>query len=242
MAVTFDAVGPNVAGAAQSLAVASPLTWSHTFSGANRFGVIGVICGIVQGAPHNLGNEDNDFVITSVTVGGLPCFRIGTVLHSNELQGFKTGYVALYAIVNPPVGVQTVNVNYTIANQKAGDAIEGGSLSFNGVDQFSPYRLFSRASGLSVLPSVTLPSAINNMVCDVVGCGSAIASSTQTNRWLQNFSSSSSAGCAAMSTANGAANVVMSYNVASDNWAILSIDIQAVGVKRSGLTMGIDNI
>jgi hypothetical protein len=73
---------------------------------------------------------------------------------------------------------------------------------------------------------VTVASAAGDMVVDVVGNGSAISSSNQTLRWL-NQNGSTAHGNGAQSTAAGASSVAMGYSVVADWWGIIGADVVA---------------
>lgn len=235
-AVTFDAVGPSGgagAGGHISTPISSPTTWSHTVTGSNT--VLYIACSVGIVGTH----ADSDFVITAVTFNSVAATQIGSNIHSN---GGTTGYVALYRLVNPTTGANTVSVSWTDANSSAADVLVCGSISVTGADQGTPDSNVASATGLGTTPSVNVTSAVNNLVLDVVGVGSSITSSNQTLRWKKNENGNSAAGNGAGSTAAGAGSVTMSYAVTSDSWAILGVNINAVSAAGGNTTRALTGV
>ena len=221
MSVAFDAVGPSSSGFTFSNTTSdpSPIThsWSHSCSGSNRLLLVGVVIGVPAG-----GAGDGAVTALTVTYNGVSMTSQGRV-HSNAST---TGFVELFSLINPATGSNTVLVTMTFTTGES-FSFECGSISFTGVDQSTPLGTPVTATGSSSSASVNVSSATGNMVADLVGCGSSISSSGQTNRWLANFLTTSSAGNGAQSTAAGAGTVTMSYSVSADDWAIMGVSINA---------------
>lgn len=207
MPVTFDAVGPSSAGAAAPNAAS--LSWSHTASGTFRLVI--VVCAAGKGI-------DTGVALTA-TYGGVSMTSLG-LIHSNNSNA---GFVQMWGLIAPATGAQTV----VVTNSGPTADLEGGSVSFNGVNQTTAWQNVATAFGNSTAPSVSITSSSGNMVIDGVANGQAITSSGQTNRWLKNQNSTTAAGNAASSTASGAGSVTMSYTVTSDWWGIIGADIIA---------------
>lgn len=208
MAVVFDAVGPNSGGQANGPSVTT-INWSHTCTGSNLLLVVGV----------GVGSTNDASVTTTVKYNNVSMTSAGK-MHSNN---GTNGYVELFYLVNPTTGANTA----VVTSNTSVTSLEGGSISFTGVDQTTPVSNATTAAGSGTTPTVNVSSATGNMVVDAVVNGSPIASSSQTNRWLNNWSNSSAAGNAAQSTAAGAASVTMSYTVTSDWWGIAAMNINA---------------
>ncbi len=124
---------------------ASSATWAHTVnSGVNRALFVEIA-------------TTNTAQATSVTYAGLPLTRVFVRTDGRTAE--------MWELVAPPVGTANVVVTFS--------GITGaycGATSFNGVKQSSPYGDFATASGLSLLglgASVTVSSAVGNMVIDV---------------------------------------------------------------------------
>jgi hypothetical protein len=98
----------------------------------------------------------------------------------------------------------------------------------------TPVTAFNSAATISTV----VASAAGNMIVDGVCNGSGVTSSNQTNRWLANVNTFSSAGNAASSTAAGAASVTMTYNVTSDYNGMIGVDVHAAAA--SGPTPFVD--
>ncbi len=217
MAVIFDAVGPSSAGTA--VVVANPsshtdgvtsLSWSHTASGTNRAVYVSVALGSYSASSRT----------TTVTYGGISMTSVSKTFCNNG----GGGYVQLFRLLAPATGAQTVAV--TVSSPGA-ISIVAGSVSFTGVDQTTPEAHTATNYGSSAAASVGITSVAGNMVLDATANGSGAASSSQTNRWLNNADGDSSGGCGASSTAAGANSVTMSYILNNDDWGIIAVDIQA---------------
>src|SRR4029453_17586601 len=128
------------------------------------------------------------------------------------------GFVQLFYLKDPATGAHPVQVTLT-----GGPAdIEGGSVSFVGVDQTTPVRNVVTNAGAGTAPSVAVASAPGNMVVDamVTGCNGTITSS-KTLRWLRQVNCSTAGGVGGQSTAAGAASVTMGYTVPADWWGMI---------------------
>ncbi len=218
--VVVDRVGPSSAGAA--IANNTALSWSHTCTGNERLLIVGLSVGF-----------GTTLTVAGVTYNSVSMTSAGRVQSNNQ----NDGYVELFYLVNPTVGTNTVQVTADSAKD-----LIGGSVSFIGVDQTTPVSNTATAFGSSAAPSVNVSSAAGNIVIDVVGVGSAITSSDQTLRWLNNLNGSSGSGNAAQSTAAGASSVTMSYVSASDWWGIVGTSVNAAGAQAVVTTQAVTNI
>lgn len=223
-AVAFDAVGPSSAGAGSSSGPPTPppnpITWSHTTSGNNRLLVVSLAFGISGGgsAP-----------TVSVTYGGVTMMSFGRVhTISGEDDSDTSGFVEMFYLVAPPKGTNTVSVTFNSVNGTM--EAETGSISFTGVDQTNPIAHSNSGIGNSGAPSISVTSAVGNMVVDILGSGTTITGSggSQSNRWLKNVDSQTGAGNGAQSTRNGAASpVTMSYTTGNDVWGLIALDLHS---------------
>jgi Chitobiase/beta-hexosaminidase C-terminal domain/Fibronectin type III domain len=197
--------------AGQATPSASSLSWTHTVSTAgNSLLVVGASVGKVPDTGLNLTAKYNGVAMTSA----------GVVHTNNQTSGFAQ----LFYLVNPPSGAHTVTL--TLAGGAA--EIEAGSVSFIGVNQSRPIGNIATNFGAGTSGSVAVASASEDMVIDVVGRGGAIATSTQTLRWIDNQNGSTGAGNAAQSTASGAPSVTMGYTFSgNDWWGMIAADVVA---------------
>jgi len=206
--VGFDAVGPSSSGTGTT---STSLSWSHTCTGSNLLLIVAVLVG---------DSPDTETVI--VTYNSVSMTSAGKVHSNNQTAGF----VEMFYLARPAGGSHTVQVN---TSGGLPYSVVGGSVSFTGVDQSTPVRNVTTniSSGTSI--SVNVSSAVGNMAVDAVANGSEVTSSTQTQRWLNNYTPSSAAGNGAQSTAAGAASVTMGYNITADWGAIIALDVVAAG-------------
>jgi hypothetical protein len=197
-------VGLDFSALGQGALAASSLSWSHTVgSGTNRLLVVGVVGACVP----------------SVTYGGVALTHAGQVYNNNVAPSTTD----LFYLVAPATGTNTVQVSYSGCTSD----VEAGSISFSGVNQSTPLAHITTNFGSGTNPGVTVTSASGDMVVDVVGNGSAIASSSQTLRWVKNQNTSTAHGDGAQSTAAGASSVTMGYSVTADWWGIIGADVVA---------------
>jgi hypothetical protein len=216
MPVALDAVAPGTAG--QSAVSGLSLSWSHTCTGSNRCVFVGFVVGQAGG----------NFISAtmSATYGGT---AMTAVVASRLVSGTSnTGRFGFWYLIGPPTGASTINVSVSAGTP---DSLIGGSVSFTGVDQATPIGTpvnnNSSADQASCSAAMgTIPTG--NMVIDLIGTGSSISSTTQTQRWLKNNSVNSIAGNAAASTAVGAgAAITMSYAHTLDGDSITGVEIRA---------------
>lgn len=220
MAVAFDAVGPSSAGSNSAISATSGTAgWSHTCSGTNRI----LIVGIAVGAGVNDGTS-----AFSVTYNGVAMTSLGKVHNNND----QLGFVQLFGLINPPTGPNNVSVNWTGADTASGQ-LNAGSISFTGCDQTTGWGTAVTAFGNGTTPSCVVAAATGDYVVDVVGTGTGVTSSTQTNKWLSNGNSFSGGGNGAGSIAAGATSVTMQYTVGTDFWGIIGVRILAASAAAA---------
>jgi hypothetical protein len=148
-------------------------------------------------------------------------------VHSNNSN---KGFVELFYLKAPETGTHLVEVSLS---GEASAEMEGGSVSFTGVDQTTPVQNITTNAGYSTSPSVAVSSAVGNMVVDALSVGCNVSSSGQTLRWNNNQSCQHGAGCGAQSTAAGASSVTMSYTTVNDWWGIIGMDVVAAAAPTS---------
>lgn len=215
MAVAFDAVGPSGGTGASSGTPTppstSPLTWTHVLGSSANAIIIGVTSG-------NGGTN----LVTGVTVGGQACTLLGYVASG----GITAGGIALYYLLNPPTGSQTVSAAFT-----GTAAVIGGSVSYTGVGSIgSPVTNIAVSSG-SVTASV--PSTTTGGMISAAACVGTVTTFAGTNsvtlRWNLTGDSSTAAdnACAGdvASTGGGASQTVGFSNAASDDWGIVAVEL-----------------
>ncbi|HYX28076.1 MAG TPA: hypothetical protein VE863_05880, partial [Pyrinomonadaceae bacterium] len=186
--VTYD--NSATAAASYTAATSKTLSWSHTIgNGANRILIVGV-------SISTLGPSLNPVV--SVTYGSVSLVRIGNLLSTDHQI-----LMNMFEMLAPPPGTQTVTVTLAPSVQTY---VVGGSASFLGVNQRSPFRAQLSGSmatntgtfkspddGTSSSPNVTLVSGSNDLMLDVVTTttgASLLASSSQSTLWKGHFLSS----------------------------------------------------
>src|SRR5262249_11805372 len=179
-------------------------------SGSNLLLTVGV----------TIGKSPDTGTSVAVTYNGVAMTSAGTA-HSNNST---TGYAQLFYLRAPATGTHAVQVTLT----GGAAAVDGGTMSFTGVDQTTPVRNVTTNAGSGATPSVTVASAVGNMVVDAMatGCPGTITS-TKTLRWLNQLDCATGGGVGGQSTAAGAASVAMGYNVPADWWGVVGMDLVA---------------
>ncbi|WP_367392859.1 DNRLRE domain-containing protein [Lewinella sp. LCG006] len=190
----------------------STTTLSHTVTASSsRLLLVGV----------SLRRDKAEAMVTGVTYGGSPMTQVGQTINGNE------GTVAIYRMINPPVGTFDVIANY---NNNANRGVVLGAISFSGVDQTTPLGTYVGNTGDSGTASVTASSASGQLVFDVVcwkNPGTLVSGAGQTQRWNVDSPSEIEGGA---STEPGAGSVTMSWTAGSDRWAIGAVPIRPASI------------
>jgi hypothetical protein len=209
MAVAFDAVGPSSAGTS-SLANTA-LSWSHTCTGSNLCLIVGV----------GLGANPDTALSMTATYNGVAMTSLG-VVHSGGSNG---GIAQLWRLVAPATGAHTVAI---AAAGGTPISLEGGSVSYTGVNQTTPVGTPVTASSQTGAPSVTVTgTTAGNMVAGVAVNGNNLTASGNTGRWLVNASTGSAAGNAAGADAAAGGSVALSWTATADWWATIGVELLA---------------
>ena len=216
MAVAFDAVGP--AGGGGTASATSPLTWTHINGGS-------ATC-IVIGATIFTGSSN---VITAVTYGGVSCTLAGFVVSGSG----GAGGIAMYYLVNPPTGSNTVSVTFTGGNDTV-----AGSISFTGSGSTgTPVTGSSSGSTASITASVSNTTTGGMVAAACCYGGTALITITGTNgvtaQWFKagstNSGADNGAGGNVASTGGGASQTVGFTDTGTDFWGIVAMELLPQG-------------
>jgi hypothetical protein len=187
--------------------------------------------GIALGSP----NSHDDLTTThTCTYNGVAMTSLGRIESNNNTV--HTGWVELFGLVNPPTGASTVVATVSDGSLGSGQlTMASGSVSFNGVDQTTPFGTAvmtqgSKSGALSPPRASVTTSALGNIVVDALCFGSNINNNLGTLQWQNNFAQTSGAGCGASSTYAGSAGTVTAgYTpTASDWWGLVAVDVKQV--------------
>ena len=183
---------------------ATSLTWSHTVnSGTDRYLIVSLSLSDAAGS------------VTGITYGGTALTLIGRYSSNHRVE--------MWRLVAPAVG--TANV---VASFGTSTAAVGGALTLNGVLQTGSLGTFVGASGTSTTPTVTVSSALGELVLDTgyfETAPVATPSIDQDTQW--NLSVGTSGGAA--STAAGNVSVTMNWTLASSQkWDLAAVPIKPV--------------
>jgi hypothetical protein len=204
-AIAFDNADSVQGAPATSLTITNFLT-----SGTNRY--ITAFAGAASSTPPT---------ITALTYGG-------TALDSQDLQ-FTGQYLRsrLYGKAGMAAGSANVVVTYSGTASEAGF----GVISFTGVDQASPVRTAIGANAISASPTISVSSAVDDVVVDGAWLGTAVDSiapgTGQTLRWSE-LAIGGPYLSGGGSTENGAANVTMSWTGGPtlNEWCISALSLK----------------
>lgn len=220
MAVAFDAVGPSSAGTGNG--AASTLSWTHTIGAGVTNGY--VLAGVAV-------TDANDALPspTTVTCGGTAMTSLGKV-HSNNSN---VGYIQVFGLATgASTGAKTIAV--TVAGSVP-NGIEGGSISFSGVNQTTPVGTPATAFGAGTpLTAATAGSTSGNLVAGFGTAGNGITSATapSTSRYINNSNANNNAAgsaAGATSPATGSAVTMAWAETSSDWWAEIIVEVLASG-------------
>jgi hypothetical protein len=188
------------------------LSISHTTSGAADLMLVGV----------SINNALSE-TVSSITYSGTPLSQVGFVNHQGG--GGDDSRVEIWKLVAPPAGTADVLITFSADLRRAAVA---GVMTFTGVDQNDPLGAFAETYGDTNSPSLSVPSASDELVLGVFACetcGSVSFSSPGVEQWNLNVSSNT---FGAAATHEGAGpNVTVSASLGtSDHWAMGGISIR----------------
>lgn len=213
-AVTFDAVG---AGAAANGPTGGIITWSHTTSGSGRL----VIVALALGEPTP--NGDYNAWTRGVKYGGTDMQPFVAQFSNNLLVGF----VELYSLFLAPgvlTGAQTITTAATHATAGTPNTLIGASVSYNGAVSING---LAGSAGGGANPSITVASQANSKVLAAFCGGAALATPSNTQRYLNNFNAAGDAGNLMVQEAPGATSVTITAALA-DLWGGVGCSIDPI--------------
>ena len=194
-------------------ATGSSLTFSHTVTGSNTY----IVC---TAGNRQVGPVD----VSTVTYNG------GSLAQLGATGAFGTfNKTELWSGIPNATGAH--NVVITWASSTAN--LEGGCVSFTGVDQSTPTGTTVTNTGAGTTATVTITSASGEMVVDGVYEDSSFdLTANQTLQWNDNGNLVSTN--AGQQTAAGAASVVMSWGIASSrDWGTIGVPLKPVAAASA---------
>jgi len=194
----------------------SSLTFSLTIpTGSSRF----LLVSVQLGTSCSLGSPD----ITSVTYDGVALTQITSIVGTP--CGPSTTRSDQWELVAPATGTHDIVVELSANAQ----TVHSGAMAFTGIDQLAPVRGSASASGAGTSSSVTVASAVGDVVVNTVGQGNSVSAPGpgQTPQFLRNVDSSNTLNNSAGSTAPGAESVSMTWTFgSSDEWQTISSSLR----------------
>jgi len=211
---TYDAVGPSSAGT--SSAGSTSLSWSHTVGAGVTSGAMMV--GIAVGVGTDTGFN------ASVTCATVPMNQIGLLHSANSTQGF----VAVFGLTGISPGANAIAVSVSGGTP---DDIAGGSLSFSGVDQTTPFGTpyLACPTANTSAPTISVTGNTNgNVIAGFCCFGHALSGiTTGTSRYLIFVDPNTRAGCAAGATtpATGGTDTITWSASGTDSTAVIAVEV-----------------
>ncbi len=212
-AITVDSVSTVVDNNPSSLSV------SHTTTGADRLMIVGVTF-----------NNDDFETVTSVTYSGINLNFIGQISQSDDAR------VELWSLLAPPTVTANVVVTFDEQVQQGAGV---GVITFNGIDQFSPFGPFQSNTGTSSTASMIAIANPGETILGVMAVerqdnNPAVAGGTE--QWTYKTQSGNNRTAGAGATFAGGPSVTLTWNLNEpDQWAIGAIALRdASAVKSAG--------
>jgi uncharacterized repeat protein (TIGR01451 family) len=159
---TISVVGAAVASNAANTVSTHSFTYNSGTLGNNRILMVGI----------SYRNENNQ-TVTTVSYGGQSMELVGTRSRATQFGSTTIHHtrVYLYRLVNPPVGNQTLTVNWS-ANLTFGAVV--GAVTFDGVSPTTPTGVFAGNDGYSATPNVNVAGAPERLMFGVSSGRTAI--------------------------------------------------------------------
>jgi hypothetical protein len=186
------------------------LTWSHTCTGTGTDGILIVAAGFGETPPNTMSATYNAVAMTAVP-------------SSYKDDGVFDGVQLFYMLV-PPTGAHNVVVSYS--PNPTGCA--AGAVSYTGVNQSTPFGTAATASGSSAIASVSVTSAVGELVIGALASDSnnTITINGGTSRWeVESVGGDTSY---SQGDFTGASSVTVRWDQLNTNWAITGVSLKPV--------------
>jgi hypothetical protein len=179
-------------------------------AGTNRVLVVGV----------SIRNNASQ-TVSQVRYDGIALTRVGF------LNNGTTARVEIWRLINPPTGNRQVDVIMSAAAD-----FVGGAIALSGVDQTTPVEASNFVSGNSATASVTVATSSSGAwVVDTLAApsnNSVAVGANQTRRW-RGGPGTSTRGAGSTEVPATIGNVVMSWTITSQNWAMGAVALRPAG-------------
>lgn len=202
MPFSIGAVSYDFSGSTGSPGAAG-LNYPHTCSGNNRM-LVGAFASDTSGVD-----------ATTAVYATLPMTRVDEV--DNSLSN------EMWYIASPKRGTHTFEISISPSNQE----LSIGAISFNGSN--GTIANTGTAAANDTNPTVTIASAVGDMVVDMVGinASSGLGADASQTQYIDQESLGVSPARLGMSTKSGAASITMSWTSSAQPWGIIATNIVA---------------
>jgi hypothetical protein len=211
---TGSVVAYDSAGGAKH-AGSSALTWTQVVSGSNRAIVVDFTVG-----------DNNDAGCAPVVKDGTTSMSEITAVHDDNQ---RAGALTVWGLVNPPTGTNTITATVTGCTGTVQE-MTGGSESFTGVNQVTPFGAHAINWGSSALSSVSnTASSSSDLMGEFVANGSQIGAVV--SPLVQKFGELQDNNTGAGNTAGGIAPATgsaqtSSWQLTNDWWGAAAVVVQ----------------
>lgn len=192
------------------------VSWSHTCTGINRLLMVSWCIGAGHQTAHN---SALTATYNSVSM---------TLLGSQNSNNLTDGYVAMFALLNPASGSNTIAISQTSTD--TGTAFcNGGAISYSNASGWgTAVTNFGSTSSATATVNGTLRTSL---VCDTVGVGNAITASLNTQGFISNMEISSACGNFGMSNAPGGGNVSTTWNIGGSAHTFANVAVEIFSIN-----------
>ena len=156
---------------------------------------------------------------------------IPMVYHGTE-QSDNDAITYIFYLVDPPTGTANVVVTFN-GNLGGNNAGIVGVVTYANVDPLDPVGTYASSAGNSISPSLSVTSAINQVVFDVISVNNqniTAAGGGQTSRW--NINSGGNVRGAGSTKAGSASSTTMTWAIAgSTRWSMSGVAIKAISAS-----------
>lgn len=189
-------------------------------------------------------------LVVGIGAGGASTVTLGAVSYndvpmtqllekSTAAGGVDGGKIALYYLLSPATGSNTVSFAYSVVG--TAPDVWAGAISFTGNDGSTPM-VQSSSSASAGTPGTTATATLNSVasgnitVCGA-GAGSSMSAQTKTLSWAKNQSDADALGNGRCSRSTSTGTVTHDFTISgSDSWATVIAEIAAAAGGPAPIT------
>lgn len=194
---------------------ANSLFWTHTVSGSNDALLVEASVGVSNDVGCHLVVTDNGATMTKLAV-----------VHPDQK---RVGYFDVFGLAGVPAGANLISAHVSSCPVSVSE-LTGGALSFDGVDQSTPFSAATNTYGSSSKASGTLSTSTSgDLIAGFVAAANGISSAAlpSMSRYIANEKNDTGAGNSAGATAPATgSNVTLSWTLQSAGyWGVSLVEV-----------------